>query len=141
MHQKEAEKRFRNLLKKYDDYEPEAYQLIYETLDYTFKYITKSKNNKHVTAQELLEGFRLYSINKFGLLAKVVMDKLRIRNTNDIGKIVFYLIDYELLGKQKSDKQKDYNNVYDFNKVFNLKPIIAYNSDTSKWNVTYQSVS
>lgn len=135
-----AEQRFRQLLKKYEKYEPEAYNFIYEILDYTLKNVVKNRsrrNSKHVTPHELLEGCRLYAIEQFGYLAQLVFNELGIRKTRDIGEIVFNLIEHDLMGGQKSDRKKDFNDFYDFDKVFDLKPVFSYDSDRKSWMASY----
>lgn len=132
-----AEQRFRLLLREYDDYEPEAYNFVYEALDYTLKNLIGKRSNQHVTAHELLEGFKLYAIDQFGCLAKTVLNELRVRTTKDIGNIIFKLVEYELMRKQSHDKEEDFHKVYDFNKVFNLKPILSYLHEEKKWKVKY----
>lgn len=109
-----AEQKFKLLLRTHNDYEPEAYNLIYEVLDYTNKNVVKKKrSNHHVIPYELLRGFRLYAIDKFGCLARTVLNELEIRTTQDVGNIVYNLIEYGLMGEQHIDKKKDFHKVYD----------------------------
>ena len=41
-----------------------------------------------------------------------------IRATDDLGRIVFLLIDVGLLAQQQTDKIEDFDRVYDFAEVF-----------------------
>lgn len=133
-----AEK-FRNLLQECPLYDEEAYRFIYETLGYILKRAVRKeeKTPHHVTIKELAEGFRLYAIEQFGCLAKIVLNELGVRTTKDIGQIVFNLIEHDLLRKQPQDKREDFNNLYDFNKVFNLKPKFKYNPNTNELETKY----
>jgi len=51
-------------------------------------------------------------------MAKAVLNSWGIRNTGDIGNIVFNLIEIEQMKKTKHDKREDFDNVYDFETAF-----------------------
>ena len=132
---KTAKQKFKELRQKYKEYADGAYYFTYEALDYTSKNLVRRA--EHATANELLEGCRLYSIEQFGCLAKTILNNMGIRKTEDIGDIVFHLIEFELMGKQEKDKREEFDSVYDFNVAFDLRPIISYNSDRKEWKVQY----
>ncbi len=129
--------KFNRLLKKHKEYDSEAYSYIYEVLDYTEKNIAKKSKSEQVSARELTEGFKSYTINKFGCLARTVLNEWGVKTTNDIGNIVFYLIEFDLMAKQKSDKIEDFYEVYNFNHAFNIKPKILYDYEAKEWLVSY----
>ena len=131
----EKQRKFEELLRKNHRYGREAYRLVYKALEYTLEHVVKRTG--HVSAHELLGGFRLYAIEQFGCLARTVMNGLKIRKTNDIGELVFILTGENLMEKQESDRQEEFNNVYDFDEVFDLKPVSSYASDTREWKTDY----
>lgn len=133
---KTVAQRFRNLLKKYNDYDRETYAFLFKVLDYTMKNVTK-RINGHLSAHEILEGWRLYSIDQFGGLVKTVMDVWGTKTSDDIGKLVFRLIEFKLCGKNDRDKQSDFTGVYDFEKIFDLKPVVSYDYERRAWKVGY----
>ncbi len=135
LHQKTAAERFKELRQKYKDYTIESYQFAYDVLEDTL--LKLKKNTKHLTIPELLEGYRTYSINAFGCLAKTVLNNMGIRETRDIGNIIFQLIEFDLMGKQERDRKEQFDNVYDFDVVFNLRPVFSYDSDRKKWEAQY----
>ena len=57
-------------------------------------------------------------MDQFGLLAPTVLRHWGIGSTEDIGRIVFHLIDVGLLARQPSDRIEDFDRVYDFDAVF-----------------------
>lgn len=132
-----ATERFRSLLEKYTMYDSEAYPFIYEVLDYTLKNLLKTSTKEHINAYQLTKGFRLYAIEQFGCLAKIVLNEWGIEKTDDIGELVFQLVEYDLLGKQEHERREDFNSLYDFNKVFNLKPKLKLNSKINEWETKY----
>lgn len=73
---------------------------------------------RHVTGQQLCEAIRLYALNQFGYMAKVVLNSWGIKKTRDVGNIVFNLIDIECMRKSSSDRLEDFDDVFDFDTAF-----------------------
>ena len=72
----------------------------------------------HLTGQELCEAIRVYALEMFGLMAKVVLNNWRIRVTRDFGEIVYNLIEIGEMTKSETDQLDDFNDVYDFEEAF-----------------------
>lgn len=96
-------------------YEVNAYKFVFEALNHTLASLPEPR---HVTASELLDGIRDLAKDKFGFLARTVLENWGLSNTSDFGEIVFSLVNYGLLGKTDDDRREDFDNVYDFTKVF-----------------------
>ncbi|HXF95335.1 MAG TPA: Minf_1886 family protein [Gemmatimonadales bacterium] len=73
---------------------------------------------RHLTGAELAWACRDLALEQFGLLAPTVLGHWGIRSTEDLGRIVFLLIDVGLLARQPSDKIEDFDRVYDFAEAF-----------------------
>ena len=134
-----AAEKFRTLLKNDARYDPEAYNFIYEALDYTLKHVvsTRACANQHVTGQELLEGIRQYGIDQFGCLAQTVLESWGIQATDDFGEIVFNLVEHDLMGKQDGDKREDFSAIYQFGEAFAVTPIFCYSREKDEWQTSY----
>ncbi len=134
-----AAEKFRKLLTADDRYDAEAYNFIYEALDWTLKHVVRAggREHQHVSGSELLEGIRQYSIEQFGCLANMVLAKWGITTTADFGDIVFNLVEYDLMGKQESDSREDFSDVYDFSNVFALRPVFYYCPNEDEWRTSY----
>ncbi|HVR74503.1 MAG TPA: Minf_1886 family protein [Planctomycetota bacterium] len=134
-----AAQKFRNLLKADGRYDAEAYNFIYEALDWTLKNLIKAerRGNQHVTGRELLEGIRLYSIEQFGCLTRTVLESWGVHSTDDFGEIVFNLVEYDLMGRQDSDSKEDFHDVFEFGEVFDVAPVFVYTADRDEWNAAY----
>ena len=134
-----AAEKFRRLLSNDENFDLEAYNFVYEALDYTLKNVlgTGRQGNQHVTGTELLEGIRCLSIQQFGCLAHQVFESWGVRNTADFGEIVFNLVDHDLMGKQESDQLDDFCDVYEFREVFDITPIFHYSRDKDEWSTSY----
>ena len=73
---------------------------------------------RHISGQELAWACRDFGREQFGLLAPTVLRFWGIASTEDIGRIVFHLIDVGLLAQQPEDRIEDFDRVYDFDEVF-----------------------
>lgn len=106
-------------------YTREAYGLLREALDFTQQQIHKKSRGKvrHVTGQELLDGVREYVLQQFGPMTITVLEEWGIRNTGDIGEIVFNMVEHRLLAKTDEDSRADFAKGYDFDEAFR-KPFL-----------------
>ena len=96
-------------------YAPQAYYFVFDALDYTIQRMHKMR---HVTGRELLEGVRLYATENFGFMARSVLEEWGVRSTEDLGNIVFNLVEGELLSRTETDKREDFVDVFDFDDAF-----------------------
>jgi uncharacterized repeat protein (TIGR04138 family) len=103
------------LLSKDSRYTAAAYAFVRAGLDYTVRRLDKPR---HVSGQELLDGIREFSLAEFGPMTKTVLNGWGITRTEDIGEIVFNLVETGLLGKTDKDSRADFANGYDFDEVF-----------------------
>ena len=93
-------------------YNPKAIRFVYEGLGYT---IRKSAGQPgHITGQTLCEGLRLLALDKWGLLAMLVLDSWHVKTTRDFGEMVYLLIRHNWMKAQPTDTIDDFNDVYDF---------------------------
>jgi uncharacterized repeat protein (TIGR04138 family) len=77
-----------------------------------------SGHPNHVSGQELCQGLRHMAIDKWGRLAKVVLNHWGVRTTRDFGEIVYLMIHHKWMSAQAEDSIDDFNEVYDFQTVF-----------------------
>ena len=96
-------------------YAKEAYFFVSESLSFTQEMLGRKG---HVTGLELLEGMKKYAIGEFGYMARVVLESWGVRRTEDVGEIVFNMINHSLLGRTETDTMEDFSEGYDFRKVF-----------------------
>jgi uncharacterized repeat protein (TIGR04138 family) len=108
-------KKIEEILSKDPSYKFEAYSFVMAGLHYT---VSKFEKPRHVTGKELCGGLREYALDQFGPMARTVLEHWGIRQTDDFGKIVFHLIEAELLRKNEEDSVQDFEHVYDFEKAF-----------------------
>src|SRR5713101_1777203 len=113
-------------------YQRDAYVFLRDALDYTTKQQKKARGTtvRHVAGPELLEGVRQYALKEFGPMVITVFESWGIRCCEDIGHMVFNLIDAGVFGKTEEDSMEDFKAVYDFQEAF-AKPFAPARS-TSK---------
>jgi uncharacterized repeat protein (TIGR04138 family) len=133
----------RDLLNEDKRYKLEAYQFIRESLQYAHEHLMGEQEEKgpsetgaterggprHVTGQQLCEACRLYAVEQYGYLAKIVLASWGIHATSDFGELVYNLIRIEQMRKSESDRREDFDDVYDFNDAFEPKFEFAANDE------------
>ncbi|HHT9110282.1 MAG TPA: Minf_1886 family protein [Candidatus Brocadiaceae bacterium] len=115
--------KIREIIKKDPRYSPQAYQFMFEALDFTIHMLGKSQHKtsdieRHVTGKQLLEGVRQFAIKNFGYMALTVFEQMGIKQDEDFGNVVFNLVESGLMGKTENDTREDFKNIYDLKKVF-----------------------
>ena len=103
------------IIAKDPSYKFEAYSFVMAGLHYTVSRLPKPR---HVSGKELCLGLKDYAFEQFGPLAQTVLEYWGIRKTRDFGKVVFNLIDAELLKKTEEDSIHDFEQIYSFRKSF-----------------------
>ncbi len=104
-------------------YELGAYVFIQQGVSFAAKrfFTEKSKERQHISGQQLLEALREFALQQYGPLTYDVLAQWGIHQTEDIGNLVFSLVEHGLLGASEQDSPKDFAGGYDFTEAF-LKP-------------------
>ncbi len=76
------------------------------------------KLNRHVSGRELCWGLRDYALERWGMLARPVLEHWNVRSTRDFGKIVFGFIEFDMMQQQVGDTAEDFAEVYSFEEAF-----------------------
>ncbi|MEM1211248.1 MAG: Minf_1886 family protein [Planctomycetota bacterium] len=77
-----------------------------------------SEHPRHVTGKQLCQGLRSYAIQEYGLLARPVLGRWRVRSCEDFGRMVFAMVDHGLMHKTDHDTIEDFKGVFDFASAF-----------------------
>jgi uncharacterized repeat protein (TIGR04138 family) len=107
-------------------YKPQAYELVRLGLDQAQKDVHgdpkkgKPDANRHVSGPQLLEGFRRHVLETYGPLSYPLLHSWGLRRSQDVGNIVFNIIETGLFGRSEEDRLEDFADVYDFKEVFLL---------------------
>ncbi|HET7274135.1 MAG TPA: Minf_1886 family protein [Longimicrobiaceae bacterium] len=103
------------LRRRYPGYHETAYLFILSALHFT---IERLHETRHISGRELAEGCRDLALQRWGLMARSVLQYWGIRSTSDLGAIVFALVECGVLVKQDDDSLTDFEGVYDFTEAF-----------------------
>ncbi len=73
---------------------------------------------RHISGPELAQGVRGLALDRFGPMARTVLQHWGIHTTEDLGDIVFALVDCGVLIRQDGDSPEDFRDVFDFEEAF-----------------------
>lgn len=112
----------RRVAKEEGRYDLEAYLFVFQALEFTLKHLTE---RRHISGQELLEGIKEFALLNFGAMGKAVFRQWGVRKSVDFGRIVFSLVQAELMSKTEADEISDFAEGFDFDEVFCRKYVPA----------------
>ena len=96
-------------------FHPKAYLFLLSALHTVMKDLDAPR---HISGQELVEGARTLALCQYGPMARTVLEHWGIHATEDLGEIVFTLVDVGVLIKQNEDNRADFQDVFDFEDAF-----------------------
>jgi uncharacterized repeat protein (TIGR04138 family) len=96
-------------------YHERAYLFVLAALEYCQR---RRATRGHISGPELARACRDFALEQFGLTARTVLSHWGVESTEDIGRIVFILIDVGLLIRNSTDRIEDFNGVFDFEEAF-----------------------
>lgn len=116
------------IVRKDPRYDKSAYTFVREALDYTVKKLKSEEasdpnRTRHVSGQDLCDGARQYALGQYGPMAATLLRHWGIKRTEDLGEIVFNLVELEVFGAREEDRREDFASVYEFHDAFE-KPFL-----------------
>lgn len=96
-------------------FDPQAYLFVLGALEFSQE---RRSVRGHIGGEELAWACRDYALEQFGLTAYTVLNHWGVQATDDLGRIVFTLVDIGLLVKQPDDRIEDFRDVYHFRTAF-----------------------
>ena len=95
-------------------------KIAYVFVSYSMDYILLREHKlRHLKAKEVLDGICYFAQKNFGLMASIVLEEWGIRTTDDIGNIIYNLVNYGVLSKSKEDSHEDFYEVFDLRERLN----------------------
>jgi uncharacterized repeat protein (TIGR04138 family) len=92
-----------------------AYLFVLAALEYCQ---ARLPERRHIAGAELARACRDLALDRYGVMARLVLDHWGVRSTADIGDIVFALVDLGLLISQPTDTREEFAEVFDFDQAF-----------------------
>jgi uncharacterized repeat protein (TIGR04138 family) len=96
-------------------FDERAYLFVLGALEYCQQRLPE---RRHISGRELALSCRDLALDRFGVLARLVLESWGIRSSSDIGDVVFTLVDLELLMSQPADSRDEFIEVFDFDQAF-----------------------
>ncbi len=76
------------------------------------------EESRHVCGRELCIGLRDYAIDRYGMMAKSVLNKWGIHQTRDFGNIIFAMVEVGLMRTTEGDNIEDFDSIFEFDDAF-----------------------
>lgn len=76
---------------------------------------------RHVSGAELAESARELALDRYGPLARTVLEHWGIHSTADLGEIVFLLVECGVLIKEPTDTREDFEGLFSFEQAFEVE--------------------
>jgi uncharacterized repeat protein (TIGR04138 family) len=96
-------------------FDERAYLFVLAALEYCQQGLDE---RRHITGRELALACRDLALDRFGVMARIVLDHWGVRSSADIGDVVFTLVELGLLMSQPTDTRDEFIEVFDFDQAF-----------------------
>jgi uncharacterized repeat protein (TIGR04138 family) len=96
-------------------YDEQAYIFVLSALEFAQARLAV---RRHITATELAHACRDLALDRYGVMARIVLERWGLHSTADFGEVVFTLVDLGFLAKLPSDTREEFSGVYDFAGAF-----------------------
>jgi len=110
-----ADELVQRLRERHPRFHEKAYMFVLAALN---QVIANLEMPRHITGAELAQGVRSLAIERFGPMARTVLEHWGIHATDDLGDVVFALVEHGVLIKQDHDSRDDFVDVFDFEEAF-----------------------
>lgn len=80
--------------------------------------LARLEEPRHISGEELAHGVRDLALSQYGPMARTVLGHWGIHGTEDLGEIVFAMVECGVLIKQEEDRREDFQGLFDFEEAF-----------------------
>lgn len=92
-----------------------AYLFVLSALEFSQ---ARLPERRHIAGRELAVACRDLALERYGLMARLVLEHWGVRRTSDIGDMVFALVELGLLISQPNDSRDEFADVFEFDQAF-----------------------
>ena len=96
-------------------FDEKAFLFVLAAIEFCQQRLTE---RRHLSGRELALGCRDLALERYGVLARSVLEHWGLTKSASIGEIVFALVDVGLLSAQPTDSAADFLDVFDFHEAF-----------------------
>jgi uncharacterized repeat protein (TIGR04138 family) len=98
-------------------FDERAYLFVLSALEFSQ---TRLPERRHISGPELAAACRELALQRYGVMARMVLEHWGVKSTADIGAVVFALVELGLLISQPTDSKDDFIAIFDFDRAFEL---------------------
>ena len=96
-------------------FDERAYLFVLSALEYSQQ---RMEERRHISGRELALACRDLALERYGVMAGLVLEHWGVRSSADIGDVVFTLVELGLLMSQPTDSRDEFLDVFDFGQAF-----------------------
>ena len=96
-------------------FEEQAYLFVLAALEFSQ---TRLPERRHISGRELATACRDLALERYGVMARMVLEHWGVKSTSDIGDVVFALVEFGLLISQPTDTKDEFVDIFDFDRAF-----------------------
>ena len=96
-------------------FDERAYLFVLSALEFCQQRLPE---RRHISGRELSLACRDLALDRYGVMARVVLETWGVTSTADLGDAVFALVDLGLLMSQPTDTRDEFADVFDFDRAF-----------------------
>ncbi|HVB30630.1 MAG TPA: Minf_1886 family protein [Gemmatimonadaceae bacterium] len=96
-------------------FDERAYLFVLASLEYCQQRLPE---RRHISGAELACACRDLALERFGVIARLVLEHWGIHSSADIGDVVFTLVELDLLLSQPTDNRDEFVDAFDFDDAF-----------------------
>ncbi len=104
---------FADIVAKDARYHARAYALLMDVVRYL-----SGDDQRHVAGADILDEFRERALDQYGPLAYTVLTEWGVSSTEDIGEMMFNLVEGRRIGRDANDTADAFAGGYDFKEAF-----------------------
>lgn len=110
-----AEEVLERLQDRYPRFHGKAYLFLLSALHVVLEGLEEPR---HISGKELAHGVKELALDRYGPMARTVLEHWGIHSTRDLGEIVFAMVECGILIRREEDRKEDFQDLYDFEEVF-----------------------
>jgi len=103
---------FEDIVAKDGRYEGRAYALLMDVIRYL------GENGHHMSAADILEEFKERALDQYGPLTYTVLTEWGVKSCEDIGEMMFNLVEFHRVARDENDTPESFLGGYDFKETF-----------------------
>ena len=103
---------FADIVGKDSRYNARAYAFLMDCVHYL------GKEGGHMSSADVMDEFKERALDQYGPMAYTVLSEWGLSSTEDIGEMMFNLVEFRRVRKEDDDRQEDFRGGYDFKETF-----------------------